>query len=334
MIQRRTLIGAIGAVALSSASYFPMTACAAMPRGEGSDPIRIVVPYPPGGPLDVSARTIAEAVVDTLGNVIVDNRPGAGGSVGMGYVKRRPGDGRTLVVGAVATHAINPHLYKRLPYDAKKDFKAVTLIAHVPNVLVVTPEFSQKTGVKTVQNLVEYAKKNPGKLNYASGGNGSAGHMAGEWLKQIKDIDMVHVPFAGAAAAQLSVLAGQTDLIFDNLASATANIRAGKLLPLAVTTNVRAKALPDVPTMQEAGVPDFDISTWYGLFVPASTPDDVVAHLNKAITGALRSAPVQERLEKLGGVASPTTPEEFQELVTSESEKYARLVKLSGARVD
>lgn len=301
MIQRRTLIGAIGAVALSSASYFPMTACAAMPRGEGSDPIRIVVPYPPGGPLDVSARTIAEAVVDTLGNVIVDNRPGAGGGVGMGYVKRRPGDGRTLVVGAVATHAINPHLYKRLPYDAKKDFKAVTLIAHVPNVLVVTPEFSQKTGVKTVQDLVEYAKKNPGKLNYASGGNGSA---------------------------------GQTDLIFDNLASATANIRAGKLLPLAVTTNVRAKALPDVPTMQEAGVPDFDISTWYGLFVPASTPDDVVAHLNKAITGALRSAPVQERLEKLGGVASPTTPEEFQELVTSESEKYARLVKLSGARVD
>ena len=313
MIQRRTLIGAIGAVALSSASYFPMTACAAMPRGEGSDPIRIVVPYPPGGPLDVSARTIAEAVVDTLGNVIVDNRPGAGGGVGMGYVKRRPGDGRTLVVGAVATHAINPHLYKRLPYDAKKDFKAVTLIAHVPNVLVVTPEFSQKTGVKTVQNLVD---------------------MAGEWLKQIKDIDMVHVPFAGAAAAQLSVLAGQTDLIFDNRASATANIRAGKLLPLAVTTNVRAKALPDVPTMQEAGVPDFDISTWYGLFVPASTPDDVVAHLNKAITGALRSAPVQERLEKLGGVASPTTPEEFQELVTSESEKYARLVKLSGACVD
>ena len=181
MIQRRTLIGAIGAVALSSASYFPMTACAAMPRGEGSDPIRIVVPYPPGGPLDVSART----------GTVVD----------MGYVKRRPGDGRTLVVGAVATHAINPHLYKRLPYDAKKDFKAVTLIAHVPNVLVVTPEFSQKTGVKTVQNLVEYAKKNPGKLNYASGGNGSAGHMAGEWLKQIKDIDMVHVPFAGAAAA-------------------------------------------------------------------------------------------------------------------------------------
>ena len=334
MIQRRTLIGAIGAVALSSASYFPMTACAAMPRGEGSDPIRIVVPYPPGGPLDVSARTIAEAVVDTLGNVIVDNRPGAGGGVGMGYVKRRPGDGRTLVVGAVATHAINPHLYKRLPYDAKKDFKAVTLIAHVPNVLVVTPEFSQKTGVKTVQNLVEYAKKNPGKLNYASGGNGSAGHMAGEWLKQIKDIDMVHVPFAGAAAAQLSVLAGQTDLIFDNLASATANIRAGQAPAARRHDECARKGAARRPDDAGGGCPRLRHLHVVRPLRARLHADDVVAHLNKAITGALRSAPVQERLEKLGGVASPTTPEEFQELVTSESEKYARLVKLSGARVD
>ena len=178
MMQRRTLMSAIGLVALASAAYFPMTAGAAMPRGEGADPIRIVVPYPPGGPLDVSARTIAEAVTGALGNVIVDNRPGAGGGVGMGYVKRQKGDGRTLV-GAVATHAINPHLYKRLPYDAQKDFKPVTLIAHVPNVLVVTPEFVKKTGVKSVKDLVAYAKANPGKLNYASGGNGSAGHMAG-----------------------------------------------------------------------------------------------------------------------------------------------------------
>lgn len=334
MIQRRTLIGAIGAVALSSAYYFPMTACAALPRGEGSDPIRIVVPYPPGGPLDVSARTIAEAVTGALGNVIVDNRPGAGGSVGMGYVKRQKGDGRTMVVGAVATHAINPHLYKRLPYDAEKDFKTVTLIAHVPNVLVVTPEFAAKTGVKTVQDLVAYAKAHPGKLNYASGGNGSAGHMAGEWLKKSAAIDMVHVPFAGAATAQLSVLAGQTDLIFDNLANATANIRAGKLMALAVTTPVRAKALSEVPTMQEAGVADFDISTWYGLFVPAKTPDDVVAYLNKAVTDALRSEEVADRLEKLGGVASPTTPDEFAQLVKAENAKYAELVKLSGARVD
>lgn len=334
MIQRRTFVGAIGAVALSSAFYFPVTSLAAMPKGEGSNPIRIVVPYPPGGPLDVSARAIAEAVSGTLGNVIVDNRPGAGGGVGMGYVKRQPGDGYTLVVGAVATHAINPHLYKKLPYDAKKDFKPVTLIAHVPNVLVVTPEFQQKTGVKSVKDLIAYAKANPGRLNYASGGNGSAGHMAGEWVKNSQKIDMVHVPFAGAAAARLSVLAGQTDLIFDNLASCTANIQAGKLIPLAVTTKVRSPALPDVPTMEEAGVPDFDISTWYGLFVPSATPDDVVNGLNKAIVDALNSAAVKDRLSKLGGIASPTTPAEFGKLVDSESVKYARLVKLSGAKVD
>lgn len=334
MIQRRTFVGAIGAVALSSAFYFPVTSLAAMPKGEGSKPIRIVVPYPPGGPLDVSARAIAEAVTGSLGNVIVDNRPGAGGGVGMGYVKRQPGDGYTLVVGAVATHAINPHLYKKLPYDAKKDFKPVTLIAHVPNVLVVTPEFQQKTGVKSVKDLIAYAKANPGRLNYASGGNGSAGHMAGEWVKNSQKIDMVHVPFAGAAAARLSVLAGQTDLIFDNLASCTANIQAGKLIPLAVTTKVRSPALPDVPTMEEAGVPDFDISTWYGLFVPSATPDDVVNGLNKAIVDALNSPAVKDRLSKLGGIASPTTPAEFGKLVDSESVKYARLVKLSGAKVD
>ncbi|MBP3439564.1 MAG: tripartite tricarboxylate transporter substrate binding protein [Sutterella sp.] len=334
MIQRRTFVGAIGAVALSSAFYFPVTSLAAMPKGEGTNPIRIVVPYPPGGPLDVSARTISEAVTATLGNVIVDNRPGAGGGVGMGYVKRQPGDGYTLVVGAVATHAINPHLYKKLPYDAKKDFKPVTLIAHVPNVLVITPDFQKKTGIKSVRDLVAYAKANPGKLNYASGGNGSAGHMAGEWLKNSEKIDMVHVPFAGAAAARLSVLAGQTDLIFDNLASCTANIQAGKLIPLAVTTKVRTPALPDVPTMEEAGIANFDISTWYGLFVPAATPDDVVNGLNKAIVEALNSPAVKERLAKLGGMASPTTPAEFGKLVDAESAKYAKLVKLSGAKVD
>lgn len=334
MIQRRTFVGAIGAVALSSAFYFPVTSLAAMPKGEGTNPIRIVVPYPPGGPLDVSARTISEAVTATLGNVIVDNRPGAGGGVGMGYVKRQPGDGYTLVVGAVATHAINPHLYKKLPYDAKKDFKPVTLIAHVPNVLVITPDFQKKTGIKSVKDLVAYAKANPGKLNYASGGNGSAGHMAGEWLKNSEKIDMVHVPFAGAAAARLSVLAGQTDLIFDNLASCTANIQAGKLIPLAVTTKVRTPALPDVPTMEEAGIANFDISTWYGLFVPAATPDDVVNGLNKAIVEALNSPAVRERLAKLGGMASPTTPAEFGKLVDAESAKYAKLVKLSGAKVD
>ena len=240
----------------------------------------------------------------------------------------------TLCVGAVATHAINPNLFKKLPYDPIKDFRPVTLIAHVPNVLVITPAFRDKTGIKSVADLIAYCKKNPGKLNYASGGNGSGGHMSGELLKAIEHIDMVHIPFKGAAAAQLSVLAGQTDLIFDNLASANANILAGKLIPLAVTTPTRAKALPNVPTMIECGVKDFNISTWYGLFVPAKTPDAVLTRLNTAITKALKSDTLKSRISKLGGEASPCSPEEFSALIKSELKKYKHVVEVSGARVD
>jgi tripartite-type tricarboxylate transporter receptor subunit TctC len=240
----------------------------------------------------------------------------------------------TLCVGAIATHAVNPNLFKKLPYDPIKDFQPITLIAHVPNVLVVTPEFQKRTGIKSVQDLVAYCKKNPGKLNYASGGNGSAGHMAGELFKSRAKIFMVHIPYAGAAAAQLSVLAGQTDLIFDNLASANANIKAGKLIPLAVTTSQRAAALPNVPTMQECGVADFNISTWYGLFVPAKTPAPIVTKLNSTIVKALNSDALKARLAKLGGESAPCTPEEFSALIRTELAKYAEIVKVSGARVD
>lgn len=327
--QRRMLLGS---AAVISVFGLPLTASAQ--TGTGSNPIRIVVPYPPGGPLDVSARAIAEAVRDDLGNVIVDNKPGAGGNRGVTYLAQQKPDGMTLCVGAVATHAINPNLFKKLPYDPIKDFQPVTLIAHVPNVLVVTPDFQKKTGIKSVADLVEYCKKNPDKINYASGGNGSGGHMAGELLKAQAGISMVHVPYAGAAPAQLSVLSGQTDLIFDNLASATANIKAGKLIPLAVTTTTRAKALPDVPTMIEAGVKDFDISTWYGLFVPANTPESIVTRLNTVITKALNSDKMKDRLAKLGGESAPCTPKEFSDLIASELKKYDRIVEVSGARVD
>lgn len=328
-INRRALVSA---VAVSSVIGLPSFAQAQV--GTGSNPIRIVVPYPPGGPLDVSARAIAEAVTPDLGNVIVDNRPGAGGNRGVTYLAQQKPDGMTLCVGAVATHAVNPNLFKKLPYDPIKDFQPITLIAHVPNVLVVTPEFQKRTGIKSVQDLVAYCKKNPGKLNYASGGNGSAGHMAGELFKSRAKIFMVHIPYAGAAAAQLSVLAGQTDLIFDNLASANANIKAGKLIPLAVTTSQRAAALPNVPTMQECGVADFNISTWYGLFVPAKTPAPIVTKLNSTIVKALNSDALKARLAKLGGESAPCTPEEFSALIRTELAKYAEIVKVSGARVD
>ena len=327
-------MSAIGVVALSSASFFPIAAHAASLKGEGGRPIRIVVPYPPGGPLDVSARAIADAVQPVLGTVVVENRPGAGGNVGMSYVAHQKADGYTLVMGAVATQAINPYLFKKLPYDSDNDFRPVTLVATAPNVLVVTPAFSERTGVKSVKDLVAYAKAHPGKLNYASGGNGSAGHMAGELLKNKMGIDMVHIPFAGASPALLSVIAGQTDLIFDNLASAASNIAAGKLIALAVTTKERTPLLPDAPTMAEAGVPDFDIYTWFGLMVPQKTPDEAVKTLNDAIVPVLRDPTTAKRFASFGAVASPTTPEEFDALIRQEKKKYEKLVALSGARVD
>ncbi|MDY5201998.1 MAG: tripartite tricarboxylate transporter substrate binding protein [Sutterella parvirubra] len=329
MISRRALTSAIGVVALLSASYFPMTsACAA--TGETA----IIVPYPPGGPLDVSARALADAVKDKLGTTIVENRPGAGGNVGMSTAKRRDGDGKTLVMGAVATLAINPHLYPTLPYDPKKDFKSVTLVATAPNVVVITPAFAEKNNIKNLQDLVAYAKANPGKLNFASGGNGSAGHLAAALLQKRCGIEMTHIPFNGAAQGLLSVLAGQTDLIIDNLASAAGNIRGGKLIALAVTTKARTPLMPEIPTVEESGIPDFDIYTWFGLQVPASTPDDVVQKLHDAFAPALATEEMKKRFEGFGATPAPMTPAEFDKLIADEYAKYDELVEISGAKVD
>lgn len=329
MISRRALTSAIGVVALLSASYFPMTsACAA--TGETA----IIVPYPPGGPLDVSARALADAVKDKLGTTIVENRPGAGGNVGMSTAKRRDGDGKTLVMGAVATLAINPHLYPTLPYDPKKDFKSVTLVATAPNVFVITPAFAEKNNIKNLQDLVAYAKANPGKLNFASGGNGSAGHLAAALLQKRCGIEMTHIPFNGAAQGLLSVLAGQTDLIIDNLASAAGNIRGGKLIALAVTTKARTPLMPEIPTVEESGIPDFDIYTWFGLQVPASTPDDVVQKLHDAFAPALATEEMKKRFEGFGATPAPMTPAEFDKLIADEYAKYDELVEISGAKVD
>lgn len=329
MISRRALTSAIGVVALLSASYFPMTsACAA--TGETA----IIVPYPPGGPLDVSARALADAVKDKLGTTIVENRPGAGGNVGMSTAKRRDGDGKTLVMGAVATLAINPHLYPTLPYDPKKDFKSVTLVATAPNVVVITPAFAEKNNIKNLQDLVAYAKANPGKLNFASGGNGSAGHLAAALLQKRCGIAMTHIPFNGAAQGLLSVLAGQTDLIIDNLASAAGNIRGGKLIALAVTTKARTPLMPEIPTVEESGIPDFDIYTWFGLQVPASTPDDVVQKLHDAFAPALATEEMKKRFEGFGATPAPMTPAEFDKLIADEYAKYDELVEISGAKVD
>jgi tripartite-type tricarboxylate transporter receptor subunit TctC len=297
-------------------------------------PIKLVVPYPPGGPLDTAARALAEQVKQGLGVVVVENRPGAGGNIGVDQVAKSAPDGYTLVIGAVATHAVNPWLFSKLPYDPVKDFVPITLIAHVPNVLVMTPERAAQLQVTSARDLIDYLRRHPGQLNFASGGNGSAGHMAGELLKSQAGVSAVHIPYAGAGPAQLGLLAGQTDFMFDNLASATAQIKAGKLKAFAVTTAQRAAALPDVPTMAESGLPGFDVSTWFGVFAPAGTPAAVVARLNESLTAALRAPEMRERLARMGAEPAPMSSEQFAQLVRSELVKYQKVVKFSGARVD
>ena len=301
-------------------------------------PIRLVVPYPPGGPLDIAARALAEKVKDSLGVVVVENRPGAGGNVGADLVAKAAPDGTTIVMGAVATHAINPWLYSKMPYDALRDFTPITLVAQVPNVLVMNAEAAQRLGIASVRELVAYAKANPAKLNYGSGGNGSAGHLAGELFKTQAGLFMVHIPDAGGPPAQLALVSGQVDLNFDNLAAASANIKSGKLRALAVTTAKRSSAMPDVPTIAESagelGLASFDIQTWFGLFGPARMPADVTARLNRAFVDALNSADVKARLATLMAEPAPTTPEAFAQFVRAEHAKYESLVKRSGAKAD
>src|SRR5512138_1594958 len=249
-------------------------------------PIRLIVPYPAGGPLDVMARALADRVKDTLGVVVVENKPGAGGNIGADAVAKSSPDGTTVVMGAVATHAINPWLYAKIPYDPIRDFTPITLVARVPNVLVMNVEAAQRLSIASVRDLVVYAKGHPGQLNVGSGGNGSAGHLAAEMFKTQAQVFMVHIPYAGGPAAQLALLSGQVDLTFDNLATASANIRAGKLRALAVTTTRRASAMPDVPTIAESardlGLASFDVDTWFGLFGPAHLPPETTQRLHRA----------------------------------------------------
>ena len=309
-------------------------AAAAWPAWAQARTLRLVVPYPAGGPLDIVARALAERVKDTLGTVIVENRPGAGGNLGADLVAKAAPDGNTLVMGAVATHAINPWLYRKIPYDPVRDFTPITLVAQVPNVLVMNAETATRLNIRTLADLVAYAKKNPGKLNYGSGGNGSAGHLAGEMFKSQAGLFIVHIPYAGGPPAQLALVSGQVDFNFDNLAAASANIRSGRLRALAVTTARRSSVMPEVPTVAESGLPGFDIGTWFGLFGPARLSAEVTQQLNKAFVDALGSPELKTRMATLMAEPSPTTPAQFAAFVRAELSKYEAVVKASGASVD
>ncbi|MDB5804812.1 MAG: transporter substrate-binding protein [Betaproteobacteria bacterium] len=302
-------------------------------QGFPNRPVRFVVPYPPGGPLDVVARALGDKMSAGLKQpVIIDNKPGAGGNLGADFVAKSPADGYTIVMGAVATHAINPALYAKMPYDPVRDFQPVSLVASVPNVLVVGPN----TQPRSVKDLIAYARAHPGKLNFGSGSNGSAGHLAGEMFKQMTGTYMVHIPYAGANPAMLALLSGQTDLMFDNLANALVQVKSGKLAALAVTTRKRSSFAPELPTLEEADaqLKGFDIDTWFGVLAPAGIPADALAALHDQLIRALGEPDVKERLAKFGAEPGGDTPAQFAAFIKTEIPKYARIVKASGARVD
>src|SRR5690242_10886670 len=267
-------------------------------------PIRLVVPFPPGGTTDILARAVAQKLAETWNQqVIVDNRSGAGGNIGADLVAKAAPDGYTLVMGTVGTHAINPNLYGKMPYDHVKDFAPVILVAGVPNVLVVNPSVP----AKTVQEFIAYAKANPGKLNFASSGSGTSIHLSGELFKVMTGVQMTHVPYKGSAPALTDLVGGQVQLMFDNLPSSLAFIKAGKLRALAVTSKTRAAALPDVPTIADF-VPGFEASSWFGLLAPAGTPPAVIAKINGEVAKWLATPEAREKLTAQGANVAGGTP--------------------------
>src|SRR6478735_1791733 len=295
--------------------------------------IRIIVPYAAGGPIDITARLLAERVKDSLGPVIIENRPGGGGNIGADAVAKAPADGLTIGISAVATHAINPWLFAKMPYDAAKDFAPITQMVRVPNVLVMNADTASRLKINTLADLIAYGKANPGRLNYGSGGNGSAGHLAGEMFKRDAGIFAVHIPYNGGNPAQLALLSGQVDFNFDNLATAAPNIRSGKLKALAVTTLQRSPNLPEVPPVAEV-LKGFAIDTWWGLVAPAGTPRELIQRMNQAFVAALNSPEAKSRFAGLMAEPVPTTPEEFGRFMQAELVKYEKVVKASGAKVD
>ncbi len=296
-------------------------------------PLRIIVPFAAGGPIDQTVRILAQALNPTLGTIVVDNHPGAGGNLGMALLARSLPDGRTIGVATTATQAINPWLFSHLSFDPIKDFAPITLMVKVPNVVVMNTARAKALGIASLSDLFEYGATHPNALNYGSGGNGSAGHLSAEILKSEGHFNAVHIPFNGAALAQMALMSGQVDFNVDNLASAAAKLKSGQLLALAVTSPVRSNFLPDVPQVSQT-LKNFDVQTWWGLSAPANTPTSIVAQLHQAFAQALSDKRVAQQFDQLMSPAAPSSPEEFSRLIQTELQKYQAVVKISGAKVD
>jgi tripartite-type tricarboxylate transporter receptor subunit TctC len=320
-----------GLKSLGIGALLALVAVGALGQGYPNRTIRLVVPFPAGGTTDILARAAAQKLTESLGQpVVVDNRPGAAGNIGSDIVAKSAPDGYTLLMGTVGTHAINPSLYSKMPYDHVKDFVPVVLVASVPNVLVVNPSLP----VKSVGDLIKLAKAKPGEINFASSGSGTSIHLSGELFKTMAHVDMTHIPYKGSAPALTDLIGGQVQIMFDNLPSSLAQIKAGKLRAIAVTSQKRAPALPDVPTIAESGLPGFEATSWFGVLAPAGTPFPVVARINSEINKWLQTPEAREQLLAQGAAAAGGTPESFAAHIRAETDKWAKVVKESGAKVD
>jgi tripartite-type tricarboxylate transporter receptor subunit TctC len=326
-ISRRDVIAALAATAVA-----PAFAQSAWPSRQ----VRIIVPFAAAGTTDILARAVAPELTKAFGQAFyVDNRPGAGGNVGSEMVAHAPPDGYTLLMGTVGTHAINKSLYEKLPFDPVKDFVPITMVAGVPNVMEMQAEKAKQMGINNVKDFIAYAKAHPGKLNMASSGNGTSIHLAGELFKSMTGTYMVHFPYKGSGPALLDMVSGTMDVMFDNLPSSLAQIKAGKLKALAVTSRQRSAALPDVPTIEEAaGLKGFDATSWFGLLAPAGTPMDIVNRIQQEVAKSLNTPAVKEKMLAQGAIPSGNTPAEFAKHIAAETEKWAKVVKVSGAKVD
>ena len=310
----------------------PATAQTAWPN----KPVKIIVPFAPGGTTDILARAMAPELSRAFGHpFVVENRAGAGGNVGADAVAKSPADGYTLLMGTVGTHGINKALYAKMPFDSQKDFAPITLVAGVPNVMVMNAEKAKALDINNVAEFVKYARSNPGKFSMASSGNGTSIHLSGELFKSRTGVFMTHIPYRGSGPALLDLIGGSVDVMFDNLPSALPQIKAGKLKALAVTSSQRSAALPDTPTIEEAGrLPGFDASSWFGLMAPAGTPGDIVSRIQQEVAKSLSTPAVKDKLLAQGAIPGGNTPEQFNSFINAEHVKWAQVVKVSGAKVD
>jgi tripartite-type tricarboxylate transporter receptor subunit TctC len=331
-ISRRTLL-------VRTAAVTPLwPAFAHAQSGWPNKPVRILVPFAAGGTTDILARAVAPELQRAFGQpFVVDNKPGAGGNNGAAEIAKSAPDGYNLLMGTVGTHAINPALYPKMPYDHIKDFVPITLVAGVPNVVVMNPASAQRYGVASIADLAKAARANPGKLNVASSGNGTSIHLSAELFKSMTGTFMLHLPYRGSGPALIDLMSGSVDLMFDNLPSALPHIKSGKLKGLAVTSSQRSGAIPDLPTVAEAGGPSlkgYEATSWFGLLAPAGTSPEVVARIQQETAKALATPMIKERMLSQGAIPSGMTSAEFARFIEGETKKWAQVVKASGAKVD